>query len=353
MASLALTARFMTTCSNWPRSAFPRPRPGDTTTLTLTSSPMRRSTIDDRPLTTSPISRISGTSVCLRLKARSCRVSAAARLPAPRTSCAAPRDSRRPRARGARLEPLEEDVAVAEYDREKVVEVVGHAARQAADRLHLLRLPELLLEKPALRDVVLNRDETDPSAFRVEEGIDALLHRDELAVVPLVHDLPVHRLACQQLLPEPLVEGPVVLSALQYPGRLAERLLPREAVHGLERGVDVGDRPVQIGHEDDVLRLLHREQQLLDGLLRPPALREVLGENERSLAFPENDPVGSDFDLEDRAVFSAVPPDAGFLVTPGFPGDVLEKRWDVPARTNVPDRHVEELLVAIAVLAAG
>ena len=52
--------------------------------------------------------------------------------------------------RVVRGEPAEDEVAVAVHDGEDVVEVVGDAAGEAADRVHLLRLPELRLEARAL-----------------------------------------------------------------------------------------------------------------------------------------------------------------------------------------------------------
>src|SRR5207245_10726366 len=50
----------------------------------------------------------------------------------------------RPR-RGALVGACEEERAAAVNDREEVVEVVGYAAREPADRLHLLDLQERLL----------------------------------------------------------------------------------------------------------------------------------------------------------------------------------------------------------------
>src|SRR5439155_8325512 len=47
----------------------------------------------------------------------------------------------------------EEHLTVAGDHVQQVVEVVGHAAGQTADRFDLLRLPKLLLELAALRDV--------------------------------------------------------------------------------------------------------------------------------------------------------------------------------------------------------
>ena len=44
-------------------------------------------------------------------------------------------------------------IRVAENRRQDVVEVVGHAAGQGAEGVHLLRLPQLLFELLALGDV--------------------------------------------------------------------------------------------------------------------------------------------------------------------------------------------------------
>ena len=48
---------------------------------------------------------------------------------------------------------VQHEVGGAEDGREQVVEVVGHSPREPADRLHLLRLVELLFQLLALRDV--------------------------------------------------------------------------------------------------------------------------------------------------------------------------------------------------------
>jgi hypothetical protein len=47
----------------------------------------------------------------------------------------------------------QQELAAAQDDREQIVEVVGDAAREAADRLHLLGLAELALEGAVLGDV--------------------------------------------------------------------------------------------------------------------------------------------------------------------------------------------------------
>src|SRR5439155_9903340 len=55
---------------------------------------------------------------------------------------------------------------------EEVVELVGHAAGQGADALHLLRLQELTLQMFAVADVALNADEMRQLALTVHDRRD-------------------------------------------------------------------------------------------------------------------------------------------------------------------------------------
>ena len=84
--------------------------------------------------------------------------------------------SRIGRRRGTRAatggEPLENETAAAENGGEKVVEVVRHATRQPADRLHFLRLPQLLLEGLAIGDVHRHADRADDRAVDVAQRLD-------------------------------------------------------------------------------------------------------------------------------------------------------------------------------------
>src|SRR5205085_9356754 len=50
----------------------------------------------------------------------------------------------------------QQQLRVADDDREKVVEIMGESAREAADSLHLLRVRELGLEPALLADVALD-----------------------------------------------------------------------------------------------------------------------------------------------------------------------------------------------------
>ena len=144
------------------------------------SSPSSRWSIFSSPETT-PLRFITRVSIgCRRAKARSCLVSAAARCPASLMPGQVAGEE------GVLLVALEQQVAVAEDGEQAVVEVVGDAGREAADRLHLLRVQELALERLVLGLVALAlRDVADGD------------HRDLLALeeVALAGDLDVDRRA--------------------------------------------------------------------------------------------------------------------------------------------------------------
>lgn len=75
---------------------------------------------------------------------------------------------------GPRLQRFREDVAIADDDGQQIVEVMGDAAGELADRLHLLRLDQLFLRPLALGQVVDDADE------------------DRFAVLPRLADREVH-----------------------------------------------------------------------------------------------------------------------------------------------------------------
>ena len=113
-----------------------------------------------------------GWSTCMRLKARSWRVSEAARSAARSMSSTL-------RAAGVALRKnIEQKLGVAFDDHQKIVEVVRDAAGKAADGFHFLRLAELIFEELALADV-LRDDEVDGAAgvfeaMRDDFGVDEL-----------------------------------------------------------------------------------------------------------------------------------------------------------------------------------
>ena len=88
IASRAFTARFITTCSIWLRSAFTVPRSDLRSISSVRSSPIKRGNIFCMSETRAFKSRTMGVRICWRLNARSCLVRAAARCPAFSTSSA-------------------------------------------------------------------------------------------------------------------------------------------------------------------------------------------------------------------------------------------------------------------------
>ena len=155
MASRALTARL--------RMRFPaglgRPRPARCrrrrTASIYDCSPRERRRKSYMP----PMNRLRsssfGSSGCRREKARSRCVSVAARCVPDRVV-----DHRPAVATVARGPDCARDLEIADDDGEQIVEVVGHAAGDLSDRLHLLRLeaaprllPRAIMRLPAFRDV--------------------------------------------------------------------------------------------------------------------------------------------------------------------------------------------------------
>ena len=60
---------------------------------------------------------------------------------------------------------------------------MGNPARELADRLHLLGLPELRLEFPAFRDVRVNSNQANELAPFIPDGVGAHFDRDMPPVI--------------------------------------------------------------------------------------------------------------------------------------------------------------------------
>ena len=85
------------------------------------------------------------------------------------------------------------DFEVAVDDLQQVVEVVGHAGRELADGLHLLRLQPGFLVVAALGDVHLRSEEVEQFALLVEDGAEEQGVPERRAVGLVVHDVDRHR----------------------------------------------------------------------------------------------------------------------------------------------------------------
>ena len=192
----------MTTCSSWPRSAFTRPRFGGTTTLDLDVLADEASQHARHPVHDVVEIEDLGNERLFAAEGQELpgqRGGPLGRLP----------DLLRPCPRGdPGASPLEEDVAVAEDDREEVVEVVGHAAGQAADRLHLLGLAELLLQAAPVGDVGEHPEGAGEPSVGIEDGCAGNEAPTFLSVLPSKAPLVLLRdaLAARVQVPSGLVE---------------------------------------------------------------------------------------------------------------------------------------------------
>ena len=164
MASRALTARFIMTWSICPASARTAQRFGLATITRSMSSPIMRVSIFRFSVATSFRLTMRGASICLRLKARSWRVSDEARSAALAISCAGPRRC------GSAPEAFEQELRVAGDHHQQVVEVMRNAAGQAAHRFHLLRLAQLLLERAPFGNVLGEQLEHHAFTVAVSDG---------------------------------------------------------------------------------------------------------------------------------------------------------------------------------------
>ena len=147
IASRALAARFISTCSICPTSANTMRSRAASVVERSMSSPIRRRNRRSTLRTTSFRSIGLGLMICFRLNANSPRVSCAARSDA--VSISLKGDLVRICGRQLQLD----QVRKSGDPREDVVEVVCHTASQGADGLHLLCMSKLVFELVSPGDV--------------------------------------------------------------------------------------------------------------------------------------------------------------------------------------------------------
>ena len=261
MASRALTVRFMTTCSICPGSAETRPVPASSRSSSWTSSPMSRRSIVAR-LPTSVLTSITcGWRNCRRLKARSWRVRLAARSDA-RRICSTSWASASPFLRTLRIRSLWPMMTA-----RRLLKSWAIAAGQAADGLHLLRLPELGLEALPLGGVLQDRQRPDRRAGRVpeEREREAALHPAPVAGQDLGLVLPdavLHAEAPHQ--------GPrrVPSAPLELGDRPAQHLVGAVAEELLGPRAPVRDAALHVGGHDSRGRVLRDGAEEVAGAAR-------------------------------------------------------------------------------------
>ncbi len=84
---------------------------------------------------------------------------------------------------------LEQEVRGTENGGEQVVEIVRDAAREPSHRLHLLGLPQLVLEQAMLGDVLHDDGEMRDAAVGLAHHSSGLPHRNLLTVLAFPHRL--------------------------------------------------------------------------------------------------------------------------------------------------------------------
>ena len=155
----------------------------------------------------------------------------------------------------------EQDLAIGEDGREQVVEVVRDAARQQADALQLLHLPELLVEALALGEIADDADDALAAAFVDEQrllGAEGVRHALGIGERLLVD---VGSAGVQHL----LVPGPEDVGLAlgeQVVIRLAEHFMPlapdevaARAVHQYEAMLRVLDEERISNRVDDLVQV--------------------------------------------------------------------------------------------------
>ncbi len=154
-----------------------------------------------------------------------------------------------------RPQPRQDHLGAPRDDGEQVVEVVRDAAREPADRLHLLGLAELLLELAPLRDVLEQAERADRGAARVAQHRDRRADLDAPAVPAQEAALVV---AQEAVLIEPPLHAPGLLEAprIHVDHRGADHLVRPAPEHRLGAPAEVGDAAVPVGGDDRVRRVL-------------------------------------------------------------------------------------------------
>ena len=169
--------------------------------------------------------------------------------------------------RVALLQHAPDQVAVAHDDGQEVVEVVGDPAGQAADGLHLLRLPQLGLEALPLGDVLQDRQRPDRRAGGVpeEREREAALHPAPVAgqdlglVLPdaVLHPEAPHQRPCR-----------VPSAPLELGDRPAQHLVGAVAEELLGPRAPVRDSALHVGGHDSRGRVLRDGAEEVAGAAR-------------------------------------------------------------------------------------
>ena len=176
------------------------------------------------------------------------------------------------------LQRAQQEIAEPHDDRHHVVEVVGDAAGEPPDRLHLLRLAHLLLGLDPLRDVAADAHDTGDGMLRSAKRREGGLHVAQAAAGrpgPLVGD----GLAGQRTEVGALVDRRVLL-AHDLAGGSAEEIGRLESLALEPAAEDVDAALVAIQPEDDVVDRLDQGAEALLGSFDRGQRRGALGQEQ-------------------------------------------------------------------------
>ena len=158
-------------------------------------------------------------------------------------------------------EPAAQELRVAADDHQQIVEIVGDAAGQLAERLHLLRLRELLLgplqrclRLPSLGDVARDLHETGERAHLVADRLDHHARPEQALVAPHPPALDhAFALVGSDLEGTRRLAALLLLLGIEATEMLADDFRRRVLVDALRAHVPVGDVAVLVEHEDRVV----------------------------------------------------------------------------------------------------
>src|SRR5262249_31165376 len=118
---------------------------------------------------------------------------------------------------------IQKNLAVTDDHAEQIVKIMGDTTRELADRLHLLGLAQLPLQKPPLADINYERYRFDVALFRCESD-NTYEHADTAAILTNEFFLPGRGNPRQTELPNrPLVDFVILGRGHRVPTQFAQK----------------------------------------------------------------------------------------------------------------------------------
>ena len=154
--------------------------------------------------------------------------------------------------------PVQYQGSVAVDDCEQVVEVVGHAAGQASEALHLLSLPQLRFQVLAGRHVAGHTVQAERLPPLVQDDAGIGLQPDGLPVTGAAAKLDGCRLFAAQVGCGPGFQAFAIFRFRQIQGVPADQFLPAHRPDAQRRGVGIGNAEIQVQRVDEVVGMFEQ-----------------------------------------------------------------------------------------------